>query len=118
MSRTSNTSPRRSVTRRRVKNTGVAKLRQAADKMVEEHRVQIAEALYKQIDKGNASSARLLLQLAESNEWVDDEESVSKVLSIAETWKNEPEWTGPAQARPLVENREQLMHTDGKPQSN
>ena len=70
-------------------NTGVVMLTQAADKKVFEQCVEIAEALANQAIKGNASSARLLVDLAEGADWVKDPESVEKVLSLVETWSKE-----------------------------
>jgi len=71
------------------KNPGVVMLTQAADEKVFEQCEKIAEALASQAIKGNASSARLLVDLAEGADWVKDPETVDKVLSLVETWNKE-----------------------------
>ena len=75
---------------KRPTNTGVVMLTQAADKKVQEKCTEIALALAEQAIKGNASSARLLVDLAEGAEWVKDIETVEKVLSVVEAWEKEP----------------------------
>ncbi len=70
-------------------NPGVVMLTQAADEKVFQQCEKIAEALAAQAIKGNASSARLLVDLAEGAEWVKDPETVEKVLSLVESWKKE-----------------------------
>jgi len=74
---------------KRPKNPGVVMLTQKADRKVLEECVNITDALAAQAIKGNASSARLLVDLAEGAEWVGDPESVEKVLSLVETWSKE-----------------------------
>jgi hypothetical protein len=74
---------------KRPKNPGVVMLTQKADKKVLETCSEITEALAAQAIKGNASSARLLVDLAEGAEWVGDPEAVEKVLSLVETWAKE-----------------------------
>ena len=74
---------------KRPKNPGVVMLTQKADKKVLEECVNITDALAAQAIKGNASSARLLVDLAEGAEWVGDPEAVEKVLSLVETWSKE-----------------------------
>jgi len=74
---------------KRPKNPGVVMLTQKADKKVLETCSEITEALAAQAIKGNASSARLLVDLAEGAEWVGDPEAVEKVLSLVETWNKE-----------------------------
>jgi len=71
-------------------NPGVVMLTKAADKKVKEECDQIAKALADQAIKGNASSARLLVDLAEGADWVKDPETVEKVLSVVEKWMKEP----------------------------
>jgi hypothetical protein len=71
-------------------NPGVVMLTQEADKKVKEKCSEIAEALAKEAIKGNASSTRLLVDLAEGADWVKDPEAVERVLSIVELWKKEP----------------------------
>src|ERR1700731_4229429 len=74
---------------KRPTNPGVVMLTQKADKKVLEECVKITDALAEQAIKGNASSARLLVDLAEGAEWVGDPETVEKVLSLVETWAKE-----------------------------
>ncbi len=82
---------RRSVTRRRVANPGVTKLRKEADAKVLKNSAQIANALVKGAKKGNASSARLLVDLADSANWVEHPDSVAQVISLARNgWKADP----------------------------
>jgi hypothetical protein len=71
-------------------NPGVVMLTQAADQKVLKECDKIAEALAVQAIKGNASSARLLVDLAEGAEWVKDPETVERVLSVVERWMKEP----------------------------
>src|SRR5258708_3674138 len=75
---------------KRPTNPGVVMLTQKADEKVLEKCDKIAEALADQAIKGNASSARLLVDLAEGADWVKDPETVEKVLSLVESWKKEP----------------------------
>ena len=71
-------------------NPGVVMLTKAADQKVHEKCAMIAEALAQQAIKGNASSARLLVDLAEGADWVKDPETVEKVLDVVELWMKEP----------------------------
>jgi len=71
-------------------NPGVVMLTQAADKKVLEQCSEIAKALAEQAIKGNASSTRLLVDLAEGADWVKDPETVERVLSVVEMWRKEP----------------------------
>ena len=86
---------RRNVTPRRVKNTGVVRLTLAADSQVGDHSAEIAKSLLDAAVKGNASSARLLIELAEGAEWVQDPETVGAVLNIVEKWKTDIRPAGP-----------------------
>lgn len=63
---------------------GVAMLSKAADKEVKENSDKIAEAIKNEAVKGNASAARLLVELAEGAEWVKDPETVERVLNVFE----------------------------------
>jgi hypothetical protein len=65
-------------------------LTQAADQKVHEKCEEIAKALAEQAIKGNASSARLLVDLAEGADWLKDPETVEQVLGIVEMWMKEP----------------------------
>ncbi|MFZ0393866.1 MAG: hypothetical protein WBX09_06375 [Terracidiphilus sp.] len=82
---------RRAVTSRQVGNPGVTKLRKDADDKVLEKSTEIAKALADEAVKGNASSARLLVDLADGANWTEHSDSVAKVISLAVTeWKKEP----------------------------
>jgi hypothetical protein len=71
-------------------NPGVVMLTQAADKRVLKECEKIAEALANEAIKGNASSTRLLVDLAEGADWVKDPKTVERVLSVVEMWRKEP----------------------------
>lgn len=114
---------RRALTTRRVANPGVSRLRKDADNKILQHSEKIADALVKGAKAGNASSARLLVDLADSANWTQHADSVAQVLSIAvDQWKKEdPEQRGevPLQITPNPPKlqpppRPQL--TDGQPQ--
>ena len=75
---------------RKAANPGVEMLTKEADKQVQAKCSLIAEALAKEAIKGNASSTRLLVDLAEGADWVKNTEAVERVLSIVEAWKKEP----------------------------
>ncbi len=82
---------RRSVTRRRVANPGVTKLRKDADEVVLKNSEVIAKSLGEEAVKGNASSARLLVDLAQNANWVEQSDSVAEVMSLARNgWKADP----------------------------
>lgn len=111
---------RRATTCRQIKNPGVTKLRKDADDVVLQNSKPIAEALVKGAKEGNASSARLLVDLADGANWTDHADSVSQVISIAlNEWKKEPTvvdleiTTNP----PKLPQQEQLQLSDGNPQS-
>ena len=74
---------------KRPTNEGVVMLTKAADLKVQEKCTEIAEALANQAIKGNASSTRLLVDLADGPERVKDVETVEKVLSVVEAWTKE-----------------------------
>ncbi len=71
-------------------NPGVVMLTKAADQKVQKWCSEIAEALANEAIKGNASSTRLLVDLAEGAEWVKDPATVERVLSVVEAWMKEP----------------------------
>ena len=82
---------RRSTTSRQIKNPGVAKLRKDADDKILQNSTQIASALVKGATEGNASSARLLVDLADGANITEHTESVATVISLAlNEWKKEP----------------------------
>ena len=63
---------------------GVDMLSKAADQEVKHYSTEIAEAIRKEATEGNASAARLLVELAEDAEWVKDPATVERVLNIFE----------------------------------
>ena len=71
-------------------NPGVEVLSRAADQKVQEKSEKIAEALTNEALKGNASATRLLIDLAEGAEWVQNQEAVQTVLRVVEKWSKEP----------------------------
>lgn len=71
-------------------NPGVDLLTRAADHQVELKSAAIAESLAKQAVLGNASAARLLVDLAEGADWVQHEETVVGVLDVVRAWSKEP----------------------------
>jgi hypothetical protein len=73
-------------------NPGVDLLSKAADQVVEKKSTKIAEALAKQAVLGNASAARLLVDLAEGADWVKDEKTVLTVLDVVTAWSKEPQF--------------------------
>ena len=82
---------RRSTTRRQIANPGATKLRKQADKVVGTKSRKIANALADEAIKGNASSARLLVDLADGANWTEHSDSVATVISLAlSEWKKEP----------------------------
>lgn len=82
---------RRATTHRRVANPGVTQLRKDADEKILKNSGEIAKALVEGATKGNASSARLLVDLAESANWTEHPDSVAQVISLAmNDWKKEP----------------------------
>lgn len=110
---------RRNTTRRRINNPGVMRLRLVADLKVAEKSLEIANALVTESLTGNASSARLLVELAEGAEWINDPEAVERVLTIAAEWKKEQQWNGKLPVLPLEPDGPigtKLLLTDGKPQ--
>jgi len=111
---------RRSTTRRQVANPGVAKLRKDADNKIQEHSTEIAQALVDGAKEGNASSARLLVDLADGANWIEHADSVAQVLSLAMSELNkEP----PTIQLDITTNPPKLMHhevpqlTDGNHES-
>jgi len=114
---------RRAVTTRRVPNPGVTKLRKQADKVVGDHSDEIAKALVKGATTGNASSARLLVDLADNANWTQHPDSVAQVLSIAvNQWKKEePEKRGSIDLEimtnpPKLQPPPRPQLTDGQPE--
>jgi hypothetical protein len=52
--------------------------------------MMLCKALAEQAIRGNASSTRLLVDLAEGADWIRDPETVERVLSVVEKWMKEP----------------------------
>ena len=71
-------------------NPGVEKLSKAADQKVQEKSEKIATALADQAINGNASAARLLVDLAEGADWVQNHETVQQVLGVVQRLLKEP----------------------------
>lgn len=71
-------------------NPGVERLTRHADEAVLRHSSDIAKALADAAIAGNASSARLLIDLADGADWMKDEEAVQQFLKIVESWEKEP----------------------------
>jgi hypothetical protein len=113
---------RRAVTRRQIANPGVTQLRKDADDKILENSDKIAEALVDGAKGGNASSARLLVDLADGANWTEHSDSVAQVISLAMSdWtkdKKEPQTvelevtTNP----PRLSPPEPRQLTDGKPE--
>ena len=105
-------------TRGQMQEPGTTQLRKDADEVVGENSKEIAKALVEGAKHGNASSARLLVDLADGADWSEHSQSVAEFLTLAvKEWKEEPEsvqleiTTNPPKAK-------QALHlTDGKPQS-
>jgi hypothetical protein len=72
------------------KNPGVDMLTKAADSEVQKKCDKIAQGLVAEAIKGNASATRLLVDLAEGADWLKNEEAVSQVLKLVESWSKEP----------------------------
>lgn len=73
---------------------GRAKLNEAADKTLEKHSTKIADSLYQSLLKGNATSAKLLIALADGQIDSEGEDAAKKLCSLAEELAAEPEWKG------------------------
>jgi len=73
-------------------NPGVDLLTKAADHQVELKSNAIAESLAEQAVLGNASAARLLVDLAEGADWVKNEATVLGVLDVVNAWSKEPKF--------------------------
>lgn len=83
---------RRYTTSRRIPNPGVTQLRKDADTKIKENSQKIAQALVNGATAGNASSARLLVDLADNANWTEHTDAVSTVISLAlSEFKKEPQ---------------------------
>lgn len=109
---------RRSQTRVQIQNPGTTQLSKEADEVVGENSKEIAKALVEGAKHGNASSARLLVDLADSADWAEHSESIAEFLSLAvKEWKEE----APVVQLEITTNPPKPKHplqlTDGNPQS-
>jgi hypothetical protein len=113
---------RRAVTHRQIANPGAAKLRKEADEVVGKKSRQIASSLVKSATKGNASSARLLVDLADGANWTEHSESVAQVISLAMSdWKKEKKEPETVELQvttnpPRLVPPQPRQITDGKPE--
>ena len=67
----------------------------AADKALEDNSDAITKGLTESAKKGNATSARLLLALADGQIDCEDEVVMEQLSSYAEKLAKEPPWKGP-----------------------
>ena len=74
---------------------GTAKMAEAAEKALEDHFAKITEGLTESAKKGNATSAKLLLALAEGQIDCEDEVVVEQLWTYAQQLTAEPPWDGP-----------------------
>ncbi len=86
--------PRGTGTQAKAVNRGKAKLNAAADKTVGKHSARIVKALYDSLIKGNATSAKLLFDLADGLIDCEDEVVMEQLCSYAEKLASEPPWEG------------------------
>lgn len=73
-------------------NPGVDTLSKAADQQVLDKSTAIAQSLAEQAVLGNASAARLLVDLAEGADWVKNEKTVLGVLDVVTAWSKEQKY--------------------------
>ena len=73
---------------------GRAKLREAADKMLEENSGKITQSLLDRTLSGNVTSARLLLELAEKKAEAEATKKKRRSPSLAKVLAAEPKWDG------------------------
>lgn len=77
-------------------NRGRAKMNAAADKTLELNSEIIAKSLLESTLGGNATSAKLLIALAEGQINFEDEAVMQRLCSLAEKLAAEPQWSGDA----------------------
>jgi hypothetical protein len=78
---------------------GAAKMREAADEILNRDCKPIVEALSSNGKKGQMQSVKLLYDLAQTAEVsTEGEGGASKFRSIALEWANSPEWKGESEA--------------------
>jgi hypothetical protein len=85
--------PRGTGTQEKAVNPGKAQLIAEADKKVGENRVRIVNALFYSLIKGNATSAKLLFDLADGLINCEDPVVMSQLCSYAEKLKSEQQLT-------------------------
>jgi hypothetical protein len=80
--------------RKKAVSRGTEKMKAAASKALKKHSEQIAVSLLDGTLKGNVTSARLLIALAEGQNDCEDEKPKQHCHRMAERLAIEPEWTG------------------------
>ena len=74
--------------------SGAAHMRDAADLVMEQDCLEIAEALSKSSKNGQIQSAKFLYELSEQNEKAGEDNAARKFRSMASELANAAEWTG------------------------
>jgi hypothetical protein len=74
--------------------SGAAHMREAADLVMEQGCLEIAEALSKSSKNGQILSAKFLYELSEKKEKAGEGEGAHKFRSMASELANAPQWTG------------------------
>ena len=80
---------------KKIVSRGTAKMKAAADKALEDNGDEITKGLTESAKKGNATSAKLLLALADGQIDCEDEAVVEQPCSYAKKLAREPKWNGP-----------------------
>ena len=86
--------PRGTGTERKKIGRGTAKMKEAANKALENNSDKIAKTLVEKTIAGNSTSARLLFALAEAQADFEDEPAVERQCSLAKELASEAEWDG------------------------
>jgi hypothetical protein len=74
--------------------SGAAHMRDAADLVMEQDCLEIAEALSKSSKNGQIQSAKFLYELAQEKEKAGEDSAARKFRSMASELANAPQWTG------------------------
>ena len=82
----------RKTERSKARNQGPADLSKAADQKIREQCSELADVLMKKALEGSATSAGLLIRLAEGADWDRSVEAGETALSRAEVWSSESQW--------------------------
>lgn len=90
-------------TRFQAHNPGAVRLSKEADTQIAERTPEIIKALIESTCAGNATSARLLVSLAEGVDWTANAKDAHRILTLAGDWATEPEWPGPPRPDSAVE---------------